>query len=326
MKPAAKHSPPGIPPHVRGATDRSADHDLNAVQARAFGPVEGRRSGARQVVPRTRHRHVAICAASLVLVVAVPASAQSLARRVEQAAPGTIRFSFAAQPGVCGDGESILRFDDAEPGRVGVVRGRNLRSAARWRGDDPWPDSCVFGPVIVTLDVRDRRFEAADVRVGDRAGLSGATELGHVPAQEAVDYLLEQVVRRAGTRAAQEVLLAAVLADSAEAWPALLDIGRDGTIPSDVRQNAIFWVGQAAADRATEGLSDLAGDDAEDIEVRKHALFALSQQRRDVGVPALIDIARTSSEPELVRTALFWLGQSRDDRALALFREILTRR
>lgn len=261
---------------------------------------------------------------ALVVVTASPAGAQSLSRRVDQAAPGKVRFSFAAQPDICGDGDSILRLGD-EAGRVRVLRGSNLRGRARWSGDATWAD-CVFGPIIVTLDVRDSGFDSADVRVGDRTGTAATTELGHVPAQEAVDYLLERVVPHARQRAAQAAMLATVLADSAEAWPALLEIGRDEALPRQTRHNAIFWVGQAAAERATAGLDALARDEAEDIEVRKHALFALSQQPREVGVPALIDVARSATDPELVRTSLFWLGQSRDDRALALFREILTRR
>ena len=65
-------------------------------------------------------------------------------------------------------------------------------------------------------------------------------------------------------------------------------------------------------------------DDARgDREVRKNAIFALSQRSNDEGVPALIRIARTNPDPELRKTALFWLGQSEDPRALDLFEEIL---
>jgi HEAT repeat protein len=63
-----------------------------------------------------------------------------------------------------------------------------------------------------------------------------------------------------------------------------------------------------------------------DRDVREHAVFALSQQPRDVGVPALIEIARTNRDPEVRRKAFFWLGQTRDPRALALFEEVLTGR
>lgn len=61
-----------------------------------------------------------------------------------------------------------------------------------------------------------------------------------------------------------------------------------------------------------------------DIDVRESAIFALSQRPRDEGVPILIDIVRTSPEPRLRKSAMFWLGQSGDPRAIALFEELLT--
>jgi HEAT repeat protein len=54
-------------------------------------------------------------------------------------------------------------------------------------------------------------------------------------------------------------------------------------------------------------------------------VFALSQRPRDEGVPALIRIARENPDPELRKKAIFWLGQSDDPRALALFEELLTK-
>ena len=41
-------------------------------------------------------------------------------------------------------------------------------------------------------------------------------------------------------------------------------------------------------------------------------------------VRKMIRIARTNRDPNLRRTALFWLGQSKDPRALDLFEELLT--
>ena len=54
-------------------------------------------------------------------------------------------------------------------------------------------------------------------------------------------------------------------------------------------------------------------------------MFALSQRPRDEGVPVLIRVVRTNRDPEMRRKALFWLGQSGDPRALALFEELLTK-
>jgi HEAT repeat protein len=62
-----------------------------------------------------------------------------------------------------------------------------------------------------------------------------------------------------------------------------------------------------------------------DREVKEQAVFALSQQPHAEGVPALIRIARTHRDREVRRKALFWLGQSDDPRALALFEELLTK-
>jgi HEAT repeat protein len=64
-------------------------------------------------------------------------------------------------------------------------------------------------------------------------------------------------------------------------------------------------------------------DDDPDAEVRKHAVFAMSQLPPDQGVPTLIVLARTHKDREVRKQAMFWLGQSGDPRALALFEEVL---
>ena len=92
-----------------------------------------------------------------------------------------------------------------------------------------------------------------------------------------------------------------------------------------VRNQAVFWLSQAAGDAAVKDLRDLVDDDTVDRDVREHAVFALSQEPHDVGVPALIQIARTNKDPGVRRKAIFWLGQSNDPRALSLFEEILTK-
>ncbi|MGH7673547.1 MAG: HEAT repeat domain-containing protein, partial [Gemmatimonadales bacterium] len=107
--------------------------------------------------------------------------------------------------------------------------------------------------------------------------------------------------------------------------PDLLRIARDARISRRVRRSAVFWIGQAAGDAATRGLTDLVDDRATDRDVREQAVFALSQRPREEGVPALIRIAKEHRDAELRRKAIFWLGQSDDPRALALFEELLTK-
>jgi HEAT repeat protein len=105
----------------------------------------------------------------------------------------------------------------------------------------------------------------------------------------------------------------------------LLRIARETRISKRVRRSAVFWLGQAAGDAATRGLTDLIDERGGDRDVKESAVFALSQRPRDEGVPALIRVVRGNPDPELRRKAIFWLGQSDDPRALALFEELLTR-
>jgi hypothetical protein len=227
--------------------------------------------------------------------------AQSLAQRVQAAGDGTVRLSFAARPGVCGTGGSITVHDD----------------------DDDWERDCERGPVRVALRRSGGQITGADSRVGGRWRERGAdvTDLGLVPAREAAALMLE-LAPRAGEDGG-ELVTAATLADSAVVWPGLLRLARDGAIRMGTRRQAVFWLSQASGDAATRGLDSIVGDDRGDLEVREHAVFALSQRPAEEGVPVLIRVARTSPHPELRRKALFWLGQSEDPRAIALFEELL---
>ena len=63
--------------------------------------------------------------------------------------------------------------------------------------------------------------------------------------------------------------------------------------------------------------------DPAEIEVKRRAVFALSQLPSAEGVPLLIDLARNHRIPEVRRQAMFWLGQSKDPRAIDFFEQIL---
>jgi len=104
----------------------------------------------------------------------------------------------------------------------------------------------------------------------------------------------------------------------------LIETARDTNAATDVRKQAIFWLGQAAGEKATEGLKDLMNDP--DSDVKKQAVFALSQMNSKQSVDALIDVVKTSKDGEVRKSALFWLGQSKDPRVLALFEEILLKK
>jgi hypothetical protein len=258
----------------------------------------------------------------LVLAVALgasaPATAQTLARRVAAAPDGSVRLSYAARAGVCGNGAGNISLDCAD------------NSCGRGRVDDEsdregGPCPCEAGPVRLSLTVAGGRVTRLRAYVGGRWRPStSATDLGVVPAAEAARWLVS-LARSGGGRAAEEAIFPATLADSIAVWPDLLRLARDASVGSGARNQAVFWLGQAAGGAATKDLADLAVDEAVDRDVREHAVFALSQQPREVGVPALLQIARTNRDPDVRRKAFFWLGQTHDPRALALFEEVLSR-
>jgi hypothetical protein len=242
----------------------------------------------------------------LVALLPAPLAAQSLAQRVRGAGDGTVRLSFAAREGVCSRGPGSITIIDED------------------EDDEEWESDCERGPVRVSLRMEGGRVAESETYVGGRwrAGRGRVTDLVLVPAREAADLLLG-LAPQVGDDDGGELVTAATLADSVVVWPQLLRMARDTRVREETRRQAVFWLGQAAGDQATKGLDSIAADGGGEIEIRKQAVFALSQRPADEGVPVLIRIARTNRNPELRKTALFWLGQSEDPRALTLFEEIL---
>jgi hypothetical protein len=234
------------------------------------------------------------------LILPTGLSAQTLSQRVGAVDHGTVRLSFAARPGVCGDGGNRITTRDS---------------------NDEWEPDCDPRPVRVSLRILAHRVVEVRTYVGGRwRGETAATDLGTVRPQDAAAYFIS-LAREVDLTG--DPVLPATLADSVTMWPSLLRLARMQNLPEERRRTAVFWLGQAAEAAAGRALDSIAGDVRGDREVRKQAVFALSQRSANEGVPALIRIARTNPDPELRKTALFWLGQSEDPRALNLFEEIL---
>ena len=258
--------------------------------------------------------------ALLMLVAATAAAGQDLGARVAAAPDGQVRFSYAARPGIYGNGRNIISWDC----RDGGGRCRNRQVDGGYSDGDDWHSACDSGPVRVALTVRGGGVTHLRVYVGGEwRPTTGTVDLGTVSTQEATDFLLG--LARTDSRAGREAIFPATLADSVTIWPDLLRIARDPRVHGETRKSAVFWLGQAAGAAATKGLSDLVDDTSMDVEVKKSAVFAMSQLPHEDGVPALIRVARGNKSPAVRKSALFWLGQTNDPRAIALFEEILTK-
>src|SRR5690606_9352953 len=133
------------------------------------------------------HRIAVIMSAAFLSPLAV--SAQSVQSRVAGApADATVRFTFAAKPGVCGDGERISIRGGAGGRAAVTVSGREY-------GGDDWLRDCVEGPVELEIVRSDGRVVDAHAHVGGPARTSGI-DLGRVAAEDAVAFLLSVDVLR----------------------------------------------------------------------------------------------------------------------------------
>jgi hypothetical protein len=273
-----------------------------------------------------RHDPIPLSAVALLLATAAPAAAQTLAQRVAAAGPSEpVHFEYESRPGVCGDGENIMIVGErGDRGNTVLQHRRGDYTVSRGRLDrDHRLADCQFGPVTVELTRSGKRITDAQLRVGGSVPRAGRA-LGSVPPAEAAAYMLTDAVHQSERRAADQLIFGATLAN-AESWPRLLALAHDRTLAEQPRRSAIFWLGQAAGAKATEGLTSVIGDDSDELEVRKTAVFALSQIKSPETIDALIGIARTNREPEIRRNAIFWLAQTRDPKAIAFFEEVLRR-
>ncbi len=255
--------------------------------------------------------------ATALVVVPATLSAQAWTSRVTAAPDGEVRIAFAARDGICGDGRTFIR----DRNRENYMMVRDDNGSSSWRNRP-----CEDGPVRVAIKVRSGAVRSARVFVGGTwpPATAETTDLGRLGVKEAADGLLT-LARADGARSGGDLIFPTTIADSIEIWPALLSLARDKAATRESRKQAVFWVSQAAGDKAAEGLSGLVRDEGEDQEVREQAVFALSQLPKDQGVPILVRVARSNRDPGIRRKAMFWLGQSDDPRALELFEDILTK-
>src|SRR5439155_23760206 len=124
---------------------------------------------------------------------AAPAAAQRLGTRVAAAPDGIVRLSFAARPGVCGDGHNVIALECAG-GKCGGGRGGRTITVDRGFDRDEVEYDCEPGPVLVSLTVRTGRLQSLRTYAGGRwvapRGAATVTDLGTVASSDSVELLL----------------------------------------------------------------------------------------------------------------------------------------
>ena len=90
-----------------------------------------------------------------------------------------------------------------------------------------------------------------------------------------------------------------------------------------VRGQALSWLAQRGGRQAAEAaIRDSIANDA-DVEVKKKAVFALTQIPDGGGVAMLIELVRGNRNDAVQKQAMFWLGKSKDARAMQFYEQLL---
>src|SRR5689334_7011334 len=146
-------------------------------------------------------------AAAMFAAAATSASAQGIGSRVDGAPDGRVQFSFAARPGVCGNGRTYIQ---TGPNSITGTINYNGNYYGNFN-DAMRADPCIPGPVRVIVDRADKLPLSIQTYVGPAdSSLRGVTDLGRVRAQDAADYLLGLASKIDG-RAGRDALFPAML-------------------------------------------------------------------------------------------------------------------
>jgi len=231
---------------------------------------------------------------------------QSLPGRIDAVRDGRVLMTFAARPGVCGDGRGGVWFHGS--------RATNFSEGKR--------TPCIAGPVRVAIGRTDEQTVSVRQWVGGSWSSGGSdVDLGEVAPSSAAHYLLGLAHTLSGT-SADAAVSAAAFADADDLSPDFMRLIRDGTASIETRKLALFWLGQS--DAPTADLIRL-HDSLEPFALREHYTFVLSQRHEDAAVDALIDVVRHDPNAEIRKRAMFWLGQMKEPKATKFIQDILTR-
>ena len=292
-----------------------------------------------------------LLATAVAALVAAPAGGQSLDARVGAVRDGTVQFTFPVRPGACD-----FNHDHTFCGRVVIHRQDGKTESLRLHSEE-WRDSAAATTDIGRVPAADAaRYLVAQARTlsGRSAtdALFGASmvdsvdvhpDLRAIIGDSALDRhirgdaiialggddieptdvsFLERLYATQADSFGDRVLLVLAHADDASAQEWMLGVVADSTRSLRQRKQALFWVGQS--DLPTARLTS-AYERLTSPELKRHFAFVLSQRHDAASLDALMRIAQQDPDRQVRKQALFWIGQSRDPRAVHFLEELVTR-
>jgi HEAT repeat protein len=278
----------------------------------------------------TNMRQYITRAAVAAALLAPALGAQSLADRVNGAPAGAVQFTFAARPGVCGNGHGFIQTGNSM--YYGSYVGNFTTSS---NGDLVRTEVCQNGPVHVVIDRAGRDIISIQTYVGDpqppvTPPALTAANLGRVSGQQAADFLLD-VASKAEGRVGRDAIFPATIADSASTTDRVIAIAKNQALSRDTRRAALSHMGnsvpagQVVPTRAADAMVAIAKDETDNQSVRQQALSVLSRLEHGVGIPALVDLSRQQGYTWLAKESIAALSRSGDPRARDFLRTTVQR-
>jgi len=147
--------------------------------------------------------------------------------------------------------------------------------------------------------------------------------LGQKRSPENARYLEEFYAKTTSEALKEKILFSLSQMSLAENAQWLLGIAQNEKETVDLRKNALFWAGQMKQVPFAD-LAALYGT-VQQHEIKEQLVFVYSQRDEPEALDKLMDIAKTETDPDLRKTAIFWLGQSHDPRVADFLLEIINK-
>jgi HEAT repeat protein len=190
-----------------------------------------------------------------------------------------------------------------------------MRSRAiYWLGNTP---ETQVKNTLFTEIVRNNQ-ESSEVRNSAMSALAMSRSAGVLP-------LLQNLFETMTTRDLKRRALGGIARnDNGDAAATYLIRIAESEKDLELRKSAIANLGKIAGQKSLGALTSTVDSDAE-VELQKQAVIAIGRRAKDEAVPILIRTARNHTKMAVRKVAIQVLGQTGDERAVAFFRELLSK-
>jgi HEAT repeat protein len=138
----------------------------------------------------------------------------------------------------------------------------------------------------------------------------------------AMDELMRIYATDNSTEVKKQIVFALKRMGSPRALSKLYEIARNANEDTEVRKDALHWIGQSGDKESVDFLLQMY-DGERDEEVKQQIIFALSRTDDKRALRKMMDIARRDPSVEMRKQAIFWLGRSNDPEAQKFVEDLL---